>query len=112
MCWFAFALGLFIAAARARSEFLARIWHISTYLMLPVSGAGFMVDWLSPSLREWILWVPMVHGTELIRHGYFSENLRTYEQPAYFAAVNVALTLLGLAMLRDASRRITNKCST
>lgn len=74
--------------------------------MFPLSGAMFMVHWLPKVAQDVILWLPMVHATEMLRHGYFGEVVPTYENPAYFAAVNLALTLIGMSLVREAGRRI------
>jgi capsular polysaccharide transport system permease protein len=104
--WFALALGFIVGAISERSETFERIWHVVTYLMFPLSGALFMVDWLPPAAQQAILWLPMVHGTEMIRHGFFGNIVPTYEDPAYFASVNMLLTLIGFALVRDAGRRV------
>jgi capsular polysaccharide transport system permease protein len=65
-----------------------------------------MVAWLPPAARETLLWLPMVHGVEMVRHGYFGDVVTTYENPAYFALVNLCLTLIGLAMIRDTARKV------
>jgi capsular polysaccharide transport system permease protein len=106
MCWFALALGMILCAATERSEFIGRIWHIASYLLLPLSGAAFMVYYLPPDYREMALWIPMVHGTELIRYGFFGDTVPTYSNPAYFASADFLLTALGLAMMRDISARV------
>lgn len=106
LAWFAFALSLVVGAASERSELVERVWHIFTYLLFGVSGAGFMVDWLPKVAQEFILWVPMVHGTEMIRHGYFGAAVRTYEDPVYLMLVNSVLTLIGLALVRETGRRV------
>ncbi len=106
LVWFSFALSLVVGAVSERSEVMERIWHIITYLMFPLSGAAFMVEWLPKSAQEFILWVPMVHGTEMIRHGFFGATIHTYESPAYLAAVDSVLLLLGLFLVEEASRRV------
>jgi capsular polysaccharide transport system permease protein len=106
LAWFAFALSLVIGAASERSELIERVWHIFTYLLFPLSGAGFMVDWLPKVAQDYILWVPMVHATEMIRHGYFGNLVRTYEDPTYIFLFNSALTLIGLALVRETGRRV------
>ena len=103
---FALAISLVVGAASERSELVERVWHIITYLLFPLSGAGFMVDWLPKAAQDMILWVPMVHGTEMIRHGYFGNAVHTYEDPAYLALCNLILTLLGLALVRDVESRV------
>lgn len=106
LAWFAFALSLIVGAASERSELVERVWHIFTYLLFPLSGAGFMVDWLPKAAQEYILWVPMVHATEMIRHGYFGEIVRTYEDPVYLILFNIGLTFIGLALARETGRRV------
>jgi len=106
LVWFSLGLGLIVGAISERSETFERMWHILTYLMFPLSGAVFMVDWLPKAAQEAILWVPMVHGVEMIRHGYFGEVVRTYENQAYFATVNLILLLVGLALVRETGRRV------
>jgi capsular polysaccharide transport system permease protein len=106
LAWFAVALSLVVGAAAERSEMVDRVWHIFTYLMFPLSGAGFMVDWLPKMVRDLAYWVPMIHGTEMIRHGFFGNAVRTYEDPLYLITVNVVMTLFGLALVLDVGRRV------
>lgn len=106
LVWFTFALGFVIGAASERSEIIERVWHIVLYLMFPLSGVVFMVDWLPKAAQELVLWIPMVHGTEMIRHGYFGSTVHTYENPAYLALINSVLLLMGLALVRETGRRV------
>lgn len=106
LIWFAISLSLVVGAASERSELIERIWHIITYLLFPLSGAGFMIDWLPKVAQHYLYWVPMVHGTEMIRHGYFGTMVKTYEDPVYFALVNTGLLLFGLALTRETGRRV------
>jgi len=106
LAWFAYSLSLIVGAASERSEFVERVWHIVTYLMLPLSGTFFMVDWLPKAAQELILWVPMVHGTEMIRHGYFGSAVKTYENPSYLILLNLVLFFIGLALVKECGRRV------
>lgn len=106
LAWFSLGLGLIIGAISERSETLERVWHVMTYLMFPLSGAMFMVHWLPKAAQDAILWLPMVHSVEMLRHGYFGEVIPTYANPAYFAVANLVLMLIGLALLRETSRRV------
>lgn len=104
--WFAYSLSLIVGAASERSEFVERVWHIVTYLALPFSGTFFMVDWLPKSVQKYIMWVPMVNGTEMIRHGYFGSTIKTHENPVYFTLLNSVLFLIGLAMVKECGQRV------
>lgn len=106
LAWFSLGLGLVVGAISERSETFERIWHVLTYLMFPLSGAAFMVHWLPKAAQDLIVWLPMVHGVEMIRHGYFGEIVPTYENPAYFALINAVLMLIGLALVRETGRRV------
>ena len=46
--------------------------------LFPLSGAAFMVDWLPPAACEAVLLLPMVHGVELVREGYFGRAIHTH----------------------------------
>jgi capsular polysaccharide transport system permease protein len=106
LAWFSLGLGLTVGAISERSETFERTWHVVTYLLFPLSGAMFMVHWLPKAAQEAVLWLPMVHGVEMLRHGYFGGIVPTYENPAYFATANLVLTLIGLALVRDVGRRV------
>jgi capsular polysaccharide transport system permease protein len=83
------------------TDLVERLWHPCSYFLLFVSGAFFMVAWLPPEWRETALWVPMVHGTELMRAGYFGPQQATFQQPVYLVVCCMTLTLLALLLLRD-----------
>lgn len=106
LAWFGAALSLVIGAATAYSEIVERIWHPSAYLLFPLSGAAFMVEWLPVAAQKVVLLLPMVHGVELIREGYFGNAVRTHHDMGYMALCCLGLTFLGLYLVRDAERRV------
>ncbi len=105
LAWFGSALAILIGAASSYSEIVDRLWHPAAYLLFPLSGAAYMVDWLPPSGRELALLLPMVHGVEIVREGFFGDVVRTHYDAAYMAACNLGLTFAGLLLLRDAISR-------
>ena len=48
----------------------------------------------------------MIHGTEMLRQGYFGVSVVTYENPWYLLLCNLALLLLGLAMVSKFSKGV------
>ena len=109
LAWFGAALAMVVGAATAYSEVLERLWHPTAYLLFPLSGAAFMVDWLPPAAREVVLLLPMVHGVELVREGFFGNQVRTHYDVGYMCLANLILTLVGLFILRDAGNRVGSR---
>jgi ABC-type polysaccharide/polyol phosphate export permease len=106
LAWFGAALGLLIGALSARIETVEKIWHPMAYLLFPLSGAAFMVDWLPPAAQKVLLLLPMVHGVEVLREGYFGSMVHAHYDLAYMAMCCLALTLVGLAQERVVSRGV------
>ena len=104
--WFGAALAILIGSLAYDNELVDRIWHPTAYLIFPLSGAGFLVDALPPRFQEIILYLPMVHGVEYLREGYFGSAIRTHHDLGYMASVNAILTLVGLIEARKVSRRV------
>jgi len=104
--WFGAALALAVGALSERSEVVDKIWHPAAYLLFPLSGAGYMVEWLPPAGREAVLWLPMVHGIEILREGYFGNAVRAHYDLAYISLFCLCLTFVGLALVRETGRRV------
>jgi len=106
LAWFGAALALLIGALSERSEIIEKVWHPMSYLLFPLSGAVFMVDWLPTAAQKFVLMLPMVHGVEILREGYFGSAVRAHYDLAYMVIVCMCMTLLGLAQVRDISRKV------
>lgn len=107
LMWFGFSLALFLGSLSIRSELVEKFWHPTSYIMFPLSGAAFMVDWLPPTAQNAILMLPMVHGVELLREGYFGDVVIAHYDITYMASICLALTALGLADERIVSKSVT-----
>jgi len=106
LAWFAMGLATVVGILCSKYELIDRIWHVLTYLIFSLSGAVFMVAWLPPQAQEAVLWIPMVHFTEMLRHGYYGNMIKTFENPQYIITINICLTLVGLIMLRNAQNTL------
>lgn len=106
MGWFAAALALTIGAGTAFSDMVERLWHPVSYLLFPLSGAAFMVDWLPEHFQPYVMLVPMVHGTEIIREGWFGDVVATHYDLRYLIGCNLVLSLAGMFLQAEASRRV------
>ena len=106
LAWFGIGLALFLGALSEVSETIEKLWHPMSYLLFPLSGAAFLVSALPKPAQEFILWLPMVHGVEYLREGYFGSRITAHYDLTYMAIVNLALTILGLAQIRKISRTV------
>lgn len=106
LTWFGFSLALIVGSLGIYSEVVERIWHPMMYFLFPLSGAAYMVEWLPKDIQSALLWLPMVHGTELLREGYFGESIITHHDISYMAFSCLILTCIGLVLERSASKRV------
>lgn len=109
LAWFGTALAIFLGALSERTEVIEKIWHPASYLLFPLSGAAFLVDALPKNAQDFVLLLPMVHGVEILREGYFGSAINAHYDMIYMAVVNTVLTLLGLANTRIISKTATPK---
>lgn len=106
IAWFGSSLAVFLGALSERSETIEKLWHPTAYLLFPLSGAAFLVDALPKSFQDVVLWLPMVHGVEYLREGFFGSQMTAHYDLSYMAIANLALTILGLAQLAVVSRTV------
>lgn len=106
LAWFAISLSLVVGPMFQLSDVVDRLWHAFTYVLFPLSGAAFMVAWLPTIAQDYILYLPMVHATEMIRHGYYGDLIQTYENTNYLLWWNMCLSFLGLSLVNVAERKL------
>jgi ABC-type polysaccharide/polyol phosphate export permease len=104
--WFGASLALFLGALSANSELVEKFWHPAAYILFPLSGAAFLVDSLPPVAQDAVLLLPMVHGVECLREGFFGSKVVTHFDLSYVAAWNAALTVAGLLMTRAIADKV------
>jgi capsular polysaccharide transport system permease protein len=106
LAWFALDMALIIGAITALSESAARVWHVVSYLFLPMSGAFFMVEWLPEYAQRVVVWIPTVSCTELLREGLFGVGVRAHYSLPYLFVANTVLILPGLLLVKYIASRV------
>lgn len=106
LAWFGCSLAVFMGALSEQSETIEKLWHPISYLLFPLSGAAFLVEALPKPAQDAVLWLPMVHGVEFLREGYFGSQMTAHYDLTYMVICNLGLTILGLIVLAKVSRTV------
>lgn len=108
MLWFwSFALSLLICAWTYENATVSKFVHPLSYILLPLSGAFYMVQWMPAAWREKLAYWPMAMAFEEMRYGQFEVATDRYVDMPYFVMVCMILLLLGLLSLRELRHRLT-----
>lgn len=106
LAWFGASLALVLGSVSEKSELVEKIWHPLSFLLMPLSGLAYMVDWLGKGFQAVVLYLPMVHGVEVLREGYFGNSVRSHYNLPYMAFICLCLTFLGLLLSREVGKGI------
>ena len=106
LAWFGGSLALLFGALAETSETIEKLWHPVSYILFPLSGAAFLVDSLPKLAQPYVLLLPMVHGVEFLREGYFGSKIVAHYDIGYMVLINTLITLLALAQTRKVSRTV------
>lgn len=112
--WFILALmgvgfALVLAGIAMRYEAFERVISLISYLLVPLSGAFMMVGWLAPAYREAMLYIPFVHGIEMVRAGVFDEFTETHYSIGYALAFCAIFNIIGLVLIAGARDRLSGE---
>ena len=107
--WFAFGFGLTIGILVSQYEWVNIAWKILAITLIFISGAYFYVRLIPTYLQKYALMLPWINGAEMIKHGYFGEHIKTYENPYYFALWCLILTFSGLSLSKIYGTHLPSK---
>lgn len=103
---FTFAVTSVVAPLSEMSEILEKVVSVSVYLMIPFSGAFYLVGSLYPAAAAVVLWSPPVHGMEMMRYGIFGPSINPQYDFLYPLLFILPCMLLGLILCRIARRNL------
>jgi ABC-type polysaccharide/polyol phosphate export permease len=83
-----------------------RVVHPFTYLIIPFSGAFFMVWWLPKQAQEWLLLMPTAHVYEFMREAAFGPVVPYHYDLTYLGTCILVVNVAGLLALRAARRHL------
>jgi capsular polysaccharide transport system permease protein len=106
LIWLSFALSMLVCAATYFSKAVSKFVHPVMYILLPISGAFFLLDWIPEPYRGWLSWSPLAQIFEMMHTGQFESVQSPYFDPVYIISWCLALTLAGLFALRIVRRHV------
>lgn len=101
---FVLSLCFVLAPLSELSEIWEKLIPVTTYIMIPFSGAFNMQYWMAPSVRSVLWYSPFVHPMEMMRLGIFGDEVLAEYDYVYPLAVTGVLTVIGLALCRKVRR--------
>lgn len=104
--WYYGAMGVFIAAMTETWEIAEKFVQPINYLMLPISGTFFLVDWMPHWAQKLLLFNPSVNCFEMIRAGAVGEAITSYYSIPYITAACIGATLMAIWSVRGVRDRI------
>ena len=106
MAWFSFNASMLVCAATHENRLIARFVHPVSYILMPVSGAFYQLEWIPEPYRGYLLWFPMPHIFEIARHGQFRSAPDDYFSQPYLIGSCMVMMLFGLLALKVVRRHI------
>ncbi|MCW6531256.1 ABC transporter permease [Sphingomonas sp. MMSM20] len=98
---------LVISPISEMSEVLEKFVPVTTYIMIPFSGAFTLLSWMTPGMREYLLLSPFVNAMEMMRKGLWGDEIIAYYDPWNPIITSVIISLVGLTLCRRVRRTLT-----
>lgn len=102
MALIGFGAGLLIAATTEVSHTAERFVAPIQYLMVPLSGCFFLIDWMPTWAQYPLMLNPLVHTYEVFRAGYFGDTIITHYWLGYFFCWAFVLMFAGIVAVNKA----------
>ena len=104
--FFCLSLCLIIAPLSEVSEVMEKFIPVTTYIMIPFSGLFYMVSWLTPEARDFLLFSPFVNCMEMMRKGVWGNDVIAYYDIWNPVVSSLACTIVGLVLCRRIRRKL------
>lgn len=104
--FFCFSLCLIIAPLSELSEVIEKFIPVTTYVMIPFSGLFYMLSWMTPQVREYLMLSPFVNGMEMMRKGIWGDQVTAYYNVWNPIGCALVATMIGLILCRRVRRTL------
>ncbi|KAA9010779.1 capsule biosynthesis protein [Sphingobium limneticum] len=104
---FCFSICLILAPLSEISEAMEKFIPVVTYIMIPFSGAFYMVSWMTPGAKDFLLLSPFVNAMEMMRKGIWGDQITAFYDPLVPIICSVVFAIIGLILCRRVRRILT-----
>jgi capsular polysaccharide transport system permease protein len=101
LAWFGAGFGLTIAGLAEKFPVVENLWPPFSYVLMPFSGVAYIADALPQTMRDVVLWLPMLNALEYLREGWFGSVMKAHYDIPYVIVFNLILTFTGLSLVRQ-----------
>jgi len=85
------------------------IWKILSRPMFIASGVVFIYEDMPPAVQDILWWNPILHGTGIVRTGFYPTYYASYVSLGYCFGIALTLLATGLLFLRTYHEKILNR---
>lgn len=104
---FCFSLCLVLAPLSEISEAVEKFIPVTTYVMIPFSGAFYMVSWMTPGAKDFLILSPFINAMEMMRKGIWGDQITASYDILNPIACSIVLAMVGLVLCRRVRRTLT-----
>lgn len=104
---FCLSLCLMLAPLSEISDAMEKFIPVTTYIMIPFSGAFSLLAWVTPGAREFLLLSPFVNCMEMMRKGIWGDQILVYYNIWNPIGCSIIFALFGLVLCRRVRRTLT-----
>jgi capsular polysaccharide transport system permease protein len=103
---FTLAVALVVAPLSEMSEVVEKVIPVTVYLMIPFSGAFYIVSALYGDAATAVLYSPPVHGMEMMRYGVFGPSINPQYDLVYPLKFILPCMAIGLLLCRRVRQQL------
>ena len=98
--------GLMNAVLKGLVPVWKNIWTIVSRPLFLASGIIFIYEDMPPIAQKILWWNPLIHGTGIVRTGFFPTYDAAYVSLPYLFGFGLVLTALGLLLMRAHYKKV------
>ncbi len=109
MLWMSAAALCLLATLCAIYHWLDRFFLAFQYLLIPISGSFFLLEWVSPSAQYYLSFNPLIHSYEMLREGFMGTRITTYYTPWYPIVCGAVCFAIAIALMPRARNELSGQ---